>query len=119
MILIPNLSASANQQFSVLLTDKSVVKLTLVFRPRIQRWVVDVSYSAGAKIANGLMLSQHVNLLRTFRGVWPFGLAVVSTDGADPFKIDDFSSGRILLYVLDNTAGSTADVDYVEETLLT
>lgn len=113
MIQIPNLSNSANQQVSILLADKTLVTLTLVFRPRIQRWTFNVSYNNNSKVANGFMLCTHPNILRAYRGTWPFGLAVTSTDGADPFRIDDFVSGRIVLFVLDNTAG-VGDVDYVE-----
>ena len=113
MLQITTLTGSANQQASVILADRSVVTITLVFRPRIQRWTFNVSYNNNSKVANGFMLCTHPNILRAYRGTWPFGLAVTSTDGADPFKIGDFVSGRIVLYVLDNTAG-VGDVDYVE-----
>ena len=113
---ITTLTASANQQVSVVLEDKSLATLTLTFRPRIQRWTLDASYNSNAKKAAGLMLSVHPNLLRAFRNTWPFGLAVVSTDGADPFRQDDFTTGRISLYILDQT-GSSTDVSDVEEAI--
>ena len=116
MIQIPNLSNSANQQVSTLLADKTLATFTFTFRPRIQRWTFNVSYNNNSKVANGFMLCTHPNILRAYRGTWPFGLAVTSTDGADPFRIDDFVSGRVSLYVLDNTAG-VGDVDYVEDNI--
>lgn len=115
MITVDTLDDSPSQQTSVKLSDGSSVIFTFVFRPRLQRWVLNVSDNS-TFTANGLMLCVHPNLLRSFRRVIPFGLAVVSTDGADPFTLQDFSTGRISLYVLDNTTTNT-DVTYVEENI--
>lgn len=114
MIQITTLTSSANQQISVVLGDKSVATFTFTFRPRIQRWSMNVSYNNTAKQMSGLLLVPHPNLLRAFRNTWPFGLAVVTTDGADPFRQDDFTTGRVTLYVLDQT-GSNTDVSDIED----
>ena len=109
---IDNLDDNANQYASVTLSDKSQMVLTLHYRPIIQRWTFDITYGDSFTV-NNLMLCVHPNILRSFRRTIPFGLSVVSVDGADPFTRYDFSSGRISLYALDNT-GDYTDVAYVE-----
>ena len=113
---LDSLSADASQELSVILDDGSVLQFTFNYRPAAQRWSVDVLY--GEFGANGVLLATHPNLLRTWRNILPFGLAITSQDSADPFKLDDFTSGRITLYVLDSTAGGT-EVQDVETTYFT
>ena len=108
---VNNLTSAGNQTSVFILADGTAITLTLQFRFATQRWSMDLAY--GAFSVKGLILSTHLNLLRTWRRVLPFGLQVRSTDGADPFLVDDFTSGRITLVVLDNTSGNT-DVDTVE-----
>lgn len=111
MIDITNISADAHQKTTVLLADNTAVAITLDFLPRTQRWVAGVSW--GAFALKGVTLCVHPNLLRSFRRVVPFGISCVSSDGVDPFDINDFDSGRVVLSVLDNTGGET-DIEKVE-----
>jgi hypothetical protein len=105
VIQVTNLSDAARQLSTIILADKSTVQLELTFRPAIQRWSLDVT--RGAFVARGINMCLHPNLLRSWRKVVPFGLAVVAPDGADPFSIDDFLTGRVTIYVLDSTDGNT------------
>lgn len=112
MITVNNLNNSARQKTQVALSDGSLVLLTLNYRPAVQRWFVDVAYKNAFGL-NGVGVSIHPNMLRTFRSVVPFGLAVTAVDGVDPFDINDFANGRVIMYVLDNTDTKT-DVTDVE-----
>lgn len=108
---VDNLTAAGVQTTIALLADGSSVKLTFRYRPAIQRWTVDVE--RGSFKANGLGLATNPNLLRTWRNVIPFGLAVSTADGTDPFMADDLVSGRVQITMLDSTLEGTdlADVE--------
>lgn len=104
---IDTISDEANQLIQVVLDTGETVQLTLVFRPAVQRWSIDV---LGPTIQiDGLNVCTFPNLLRSWRQVINFGLACVSIDGSDPFQIDDFSMGRCQLFML-----GAADVAAVE-----
>ncbi len=99
MKLISNLSNEADQIAKVVLADGSVATFDFVYLPAIERWAFSVSHpdiDLGRAI-----LCAGPNVLRSFKNVIPFGLGCYTTDGADPFYIEDFASGRVTLYVLD------------------
>lgn len=105
MFQINNLSAKPSQVSTAILADGTTVTLTLNYRPAIQRWSIDVVYKNF--IARGVGLATNPNLLRIWRNVIPFGLAVKTADGTDPFMADDLVSGRVTITMLDGTAGGT------------
>lgn len=107
MTQIDNLTNQADQVTQVVLDDGSVMQLELVFQATTQRWTVNVSHPQIT--INGLNLCVGANVLRTWRNVITFGLACNTTDGADPFDIEDLVNGRAQLYSL-----NAADVQAVE-----
>ena len=111
MIEITNVSDDAHQKTSLALADGTMVIMTFDFLPRIQKWVMGVTRDTF--IYNGITLCYHPNLLRSFRRSISFGIACVPVDGVDPFDINDFASGRVKLYLLDNTE-ENAEVDGIE-----
>lgn len=111
MIPLSNLTSDAHQQTTVLLEDKTAVVINLDYLPAIQRWVVSVT--SGLFSVKNVGVSVHPNLLRTYRRTQVFGLACVALDDVDPFDISDFETGRVRLFVLDDTGGLT-DVQTVE-----
>lgn len=111
MRLLDALTDDGVQSLIFSLADGSTVNLKFIYRPATQRWTIDVSYKTF--VANGLGLSISPNLLRLWRNIIPFGMTVASADAAEPFKLDDFTSGRITIYMLDDTNGGT-DVQTME-----
>lgn len=111
MIKIDNLGSEALQNVRISLDDLSVVELTMRFLPATQKWSYDLVY--GEFISKGNILCTHANILRRFRKNLPFGLACLTSDGTEPFMIDDFVTGRVSLYIL-----NADDVDYVEESII-
>lgn len=95
---ITNLSDEADQLTKIVLNDGSVAVFEFIYLPAIERWVFSVSHPTIE--VDRLILCTGPNILRDYRNVISFGLACYSTDGADPFYIEDFESGRITLYVL-------------------
>lgn len=104
---IDNLSGDANQLSSLILPDGTEADITLIYRPATLRWTLNLVY--GARTINGLTLCAHPNLLRPWAKLIPFGLACVTTDGADPISQDDFTSGRATLYLLDTSDLATIE----------
>jgi hypothetical protein len=99
MQAITNLSDEADQLASVILADGSVAAFEFIYRPAIERWLFSLTHPTLA--VNLINLCMGPNVLRDWRNVIAFGLACLTTDGADPFYIEDFASGRVTLYVLD------------------
>lgn len=111
MIALTNLTNAAKQFTTVKLADGTTLALTFAYQGATQRWTVSVSRLNFTALNVGLCVQP--NLLRAFRNTQPFGLACLSQNGADPFDINDFSSGRVAVYVLDNTSNQN-EVDEVE-----
>ena len=95
---ITNLSDEADQLTRVVLDDGSVVTFEIFYLPTIERWAFNFSHPD--LTVNNLIMCAGPNILRDFRNVISFGLGCYTTDGADPFYIEDFASGRVTLFVL-------------------
>ena len=99
MIKITGLTSTPSQTFNIPdpVTRKKI-SFALYFSPRCQSWYFDVTYEGftakGLKLVRGMnILSRHINTL-------PFGLTVSVEDNFEPFLINDFSSGRVSLFLL-------------------
>lgn len=107
MRYLNKITAEASQKFFLTGNTGQRITMNLRYMPSIQGWQMDLSYNDFT--ANGIHVVGSPNLLRNFKNIIPFGIACVVTDGLDPYYIDDFSSGRAVLYLL-----SEADVKSVE-----
>lgn len=74
------------------------ISITLTYRPRVQGWFIDLSFRTF--VLHGYKLFRSPNALDKFSNEIPFGLMVVSSDHSEPFLVNDFTSGRISLYLL-------------------
>lgn len=110
MNVIDNLSQEPVQVSTLELADGTSAILTLMYQPTVQRWAFNLSWNDF--VLEGVNLCVYPNVLREWRKLIPFGLTCVSTDNLDPLFIDDFSSGRVQLYIL-----SEEDVLVMEETI--
>ena len=105
------LSSRADQKAFIPLADGSLLQLEFIYRPGIQRWTVDVTHPL--LTLTGYILCVAPNILRQWRNLISFGIAVTSTDGYDPVEINDFVDGRVSVYIL-----SSAEVSLVESEIL-
>jgi hypothetical protein len=108
MTQILGLKASPLQTFTA--NDPNgggVISFTLYFRPRVQSWFMDISFKTFSM--NGYRLCRSPNALWSYSNIIPFGLVVSTTDILDPFLINDFTSGRVILALL--TSDEVAEVD--------
>jgi len=104
---ITNISNDANQTLTAVLDDGSKLFITLNYKSNQQGWFYSMKY--GTFILNNRRLVLSPNLLRQFRGIISFGIACNVNDGYEPVYIEDFSTGRVSLYVLDSTDIATAE----------
>lgn len=98
MIEVMNISDFPFQRHTIITPDAPIT-LDLRFYPRVGFWTVGIQYKnktiKGVKLATGVLHMRSQNL--------PFDFIVVdaSNNGIDPFKADDFSSGRCRLLMLE------------------
>ena len=86
------------------------IKLTLKYRPAIQMWFMDISYN-GIDI-NGLRVCLGLNLLRQWKNILDFGILVKGI--IEPMFIDDFSTGRVTMMLLNTDEVQTIE-DFFKE----
>lgn len=108
MKLINSFSDAADQQMTIVLDDGSAVQLEFFYRGGIQRWFVDITHPLIT--LRGYGLTQGPNILRQWRNLIPFGMAVLAVDGIDPIQSTDFQSGRVQVYIL-----NVADIQAIEQ----
>lgn len=112
MQLIDRLTDDAIQQYNLLGDAGQQISFTLRYLPRQSRWLFDITYLDFT--LNGVALTVALNALREFKNILNFGLAVSSTDGFEPQFIEDFLSGRIKIYLLNQ-----AEVNSIEALFFT
>lgn len=105
---ITTLTNSPNQRHQLVLDNNETVDFRLYYSARQQAWYYDFTYNDLTCNCSKVVLSP--NALRCFRRIISWGLAF-DTDGfVDPFQLDDFSSGRVKMYVL-----NAEDVESIEQ----
>jgi hypothetical protein len=104
MRLIDKISDKAFQQFSVLSEDNKLINFTLRYLPTQRAWIADIGDTTG------LHLTTSPNILRNLVNILSYGIAIITTDGLEPFFIDDFATGRCKMYLL-----NSADIQSIED----
>lgn len=92
---IENITDEAYQGH-IIVFEEDVIELDLRFYPTTQIWCFDVTYKE--KSVSGIKLSAGVLHMRSQN--FPFDFVVETTQGIDPFRINDFSDGRCSLYMV-------------------
>lgn len=105
---ITTLTNEPNQRHQLVLDSNDTVDFRLYYSARQQAWYFDFTYKD--LTCNGLKVVLTPNALRCFRRIIPWGLAFATEGYVEPFQLDDFSSGRIKMYVL-----NTEDVQTIEQ----
>ncbi len=101
MKLIEGLTDQSKQSTILTLTDGSKVLFYLEFRSQQRGWFFDVTWNTVSVFGQRLVTSP--NVLRQYLNTLPFGIAVVTTDGAEPLTASDFSEGTVSLYLLEGS----------------
>lgn len=107
MRIITEFTDNPKQTCTLVLENQETVAFNLYFYETQMSWYFDFTYND--IISNGNKVVLGVNILRNFKNIIPFGLAFQANDGVEPFAIDDFTTGRVTVYLL-----SKADVEACE-----
>lgn len=108
---IASITNDAKQNLSIILDSGIRVPMSLKYIPSQQGWFYSLTYQNFA--VNNRRLVNSPNMLRQFRTIIPFGLCCTVLDGYEPLYQEDFSNGRVTLYILNQA-------DVIEtETLIT
>ena len=68
---------------------------------------MDIEYQG--KAARGIKIVRGPNILTRNKNTLPFGLSVTVADNYEPFLINDFSSGRVKMFLL--TSAEVQEID--------
>lgn len=98
MKYLNKITAAPYQQFFLTGIPQETITLTLRYMPSQQMWTMDLAQ--GDFIANGIQIVAAPNLIRNFRNIINFGMACLTSDGLDPYYVDDFANQRVGLYLL-------------------
>lgn len=98
--VLSTLTGSAYQKVSFDTNKGERVNLTFRYIPSQETWFVDVE--SNSLTVYGLALQTYVNLLDPYHNNLSWGLYVWSKDGLDPWQVDDFSSGRIQVAIIED-----------------
>lgn len=107
MTTLTGLTSQPRQQSAFILPDGSQVSLYLEYRAQQLGWFFDLTWQTWT--LTGLRLTTFPNVLRQWQRIFPFGLAVVGKDNADPLNITDLADGTVTLLVLDATDLATIE----------
>lgn len=109
---ITALTNDAKQLLNLVLDDSSKVSMSINYVPSQDGWFYSLTYGTIFQVNNKRLVNSP-NFLRAFREIIPFGLACTVIDGYEPVYQNDFTSGRVSMYLL-----NSEDVSQVE-TLIT
>lgn len=97
---INSITSQPKQRMSLVLENNETVDFYLYYLPRQFGWFYNFTYKDFTVNCSRATLSP--NALRQFKNIIPFGIAFTSNSFIEPFDIDDFSSGRVNMYVLNS-----------------
>lgn len=95
---INNLTDNPSQTFTYNVDGGDTITFKLYYYPTVKSWFFDFSYEDYT--CNGERIVLTWNALRHLKNIIPFGVAFLGESKAEPYAIDDFSSGRISMYIL-------------------
>ena len=111
--ILTGLTDQPNQQYPITLPDGSTATMLLQFWPQQLGWFYELTWDGQTpQFEEGLaQLVASPNILRQWKNVIPFGLALATKTGLDPTNQEDFVNGNATLLLL-----NPSDVGSVETT---
>lgn len=98
MQVINTLTNYPNQRHQLVIEAGESADFHLYFSGRQMSWYYDITYKDIS--INGSKVVLTPNSLRQYKNILPFGLTFFTDGFVEPFKLDDFSSGRIKMAIL-------------------
>ena len=109
MLRVNDITSEVIQRHTLLVDDFEIV-IQLRFFPAVEIW--QLSVELGEKDINGIKLSAGVLHMRGYNYPFDFVVALTDSSGIDPFRIDDFETGRCELYYV--TANEMVEIRGLE-----
>jgi hypothetical protein len=78
-----------------------LAEMTLIWRETQNFWFMNLTW--GSFSVQGIRVCHLPNILTQFANILPFGIAIYSTNGQDPFLLQSFSNGTTALILLNST----------------
>lgn len=107
MEIITSITNEPRQKFNLKIEGGDVVRIYLYFYASQKSWYFDFEYNDYTCNGNKVVLTP--NALRHLRKKLPFGIGFLAGSNADPFDVNDFASGRVIMVQLDS-----ADIEELE-----
>ena len=95
---ITSITNKSKQKFNLVLENNETVEFNLYYSYRQQSWFYDFTYNDITSKGSRVVLTP--NALRQFKKIIPFGIAFIAASYVEPFSLEDFSSGRVSMFVL-------------------
>lgn len=90
MNAIDGITTAARQRFFAVLAGYDVVEVNLEWKPNQYTWFMSLKW--GTFEVNNEQLSCSPNVLRQYKNLIPFGIAVVGVGGLDPVTQDSWQT---------------------------
>lgn len=100
MQLINTITDEPKQSFQVYIEGNDTLYIKLYYCITQKSWFYDFSYKNYT--CNGSRVVLTYNSIRHLKNLLPFGIAFLTDGNAEPCSLNDFSSGRIKMYILDS-----------------
>ena len=110
MIQITSITDYPKQRVQIPLDEGSTIDFRLYFMPTQYSWYYDFIYNDYSSFGNKVVLT--FNALRHLKNLIPFGFAFLAESSVEPFSIEDFSSQRVKMYLL-----NSEEIKEIEETI--
>lgn len=106
---ITTLTAAPKQQHTLVLDNNETADFYLEYCGRMESWYFSFAYNDTVQKCIKVVLTP--NALRHLRRIIPFGIMFTSESMVEPFRIDDFTSGRIQMFVLNEEDVATIETE--------
>jgi len=107
---ITELTQDYKQKYTLVTEDNETLLLELNFIQQQKEWSFNLTYNNYSLTGQRLVVGP--NILRRYKNLFPFGLLITSTNGLDPFLLDDFVTGRIGIYLLTQAEVEQVELDF-------
>ena len=110
MKAITSITSEPRQRFVLKLDNNESAIMRLYYYSTQNSWYFDIEYKNYINNGNKVVLT--MNALRHLRNILPFGIAFISGSNAEPFQLEDFVNGNVLMLLLNQE-----DVQEIEDTI--
>ena len=107
MKIITSITSQPRQRMVLKLDNNESAIIRLYYYATQKSWYFDIEYKDYINNGNKVVLT--MNALRHLRKKLPFGISFLKGSNAEPFLLDDFSTGNALMVLLNQE-----DVELIE-----